>query len=365
MQNKQKLDYIDALRGFAILLVIFAHTGQMFPLAYPSYLKSLIDFGPRGVQLFFIVSALTLFLSGTKRYQTDINPTLNFFIRRFFRIAPLYYLGILSYSIIESGTDIVTIGNVLRNLLFINDLYPDNSLVPGGWSISSEMLFYLFVPYLFTRLKSLNDAALFTAISLFVAILCKIMVEKINLNIDPEFEHQINFPYLFPFSIPVFGIGICFYFIIFKGDTLIKPIYLLGTSILLLVSIMYNSGVVFLYFQTMAFGVVAYALSKFEFSLLVNSITTYFGKVSYSMYMVHFVVIKMIHSTKVLHYFPLEGKPLIIEFAIKFSLIVTGTVLISSILYHLIEVPGQNIGKAIIKRLDSRSQIKSLIISSQ
>jgi peptidoglycan/LPS O-acetylase OafA/YrhL len=49
-------DYVDALRGYAILLVITVHSSQYFPaLSYP--VKMLADQGARGVQLFFVASA--------------------------------------------------------------------------------------------------------------------------------------------------------------------------------------------------------------------------------------------------------------------------------------------------------------------
>jgi peptidoglycan/LPS O-acetylase OafA/YrhL len=40
------------------------------------------------------VSAFTLFLSHDNR-KSECNPTMNFFIRRFFRLAPMLYIGIL------------------------------------------------------------------------------------------------------------------------------------------------------------------------------------------------------------------------------------------------------------------------------
>ena len=58
------------------------------------YLQILANKGKYGVQLFFIASAFTLFLSRHRRSEVG---NKNFFIRRFFRIAPMYYLGIILY----------------------------------------------------------------------------------------------------------------------------------------------------------------------------------------------------------------------------------------------------------------------------
>ncbi|UOQ70975.1 acyltransferase family protein [Hymenobacter cellulosilyticus] len=134
-QKAGKLSYIDALRGWAILGAVVVHaldygTGaqQLSPLVV-SFCQS----GARGVQLFFIIITFTLFLSMTNRQRQEKRPTLNFFIRRFFRIAPLFYLGILFYVLTYSRAW-ASLPKVLVTLLFINGAHPNtiNSLVPGA-----------------------------------------------------------------------------------------------------------------------------------------------------------------------------------------------------------------------------------------
>jgi peptidoglycan/LPS O-acetylase OafA/YrhL len=57
----KRFAYIDALRGYAILGVLLVHTGQY------SGFDSQAAFGARGVQLFFVASALTLMFSWHER----------------------------------------------------------------------------------------------------------------------------------------------------------------------------------------------------------------------------------------------------------------------------------------------------------
>jgi peptidoglycan/LPS O-acetylase OafA/YrhL len=90
------LDYIDALRGYAILGVIGIHASQSVPdLEWP--LRALADQGARGVQLFFVVSALTLMLSWKERDDG----VLPFYIRRVFRIGPMFWLAILFFALLD------------------------------------------------------------------------------------------------------------------------------------------------------------------------------------------------------------------------------------------------------------------------
>src|SRR5579864_4198724 len=84
--------YIDAVRGYAILLVMAVHTSQVFS-NLPAPIAMVLAQGARGVQLFFVASALTLCMSWTARDES----IGSFYARRFFRIAPMFWLAIVFF----------------------------------------------------------------------------------------------------------------------------------------------------------------------------------------------------------------------------------------------------------------------------
>ena len=92
-----KLQYVDAIRGLAIMAVLLVHCGQHGTNHYPAPITQAIVNGQMGVQLFFVMSAFTLFLSYVNRQGRERFAIRNFFIRRVFRIAPMYWLGIAYY----------------------------------------------------------------------------------------------------------------------------------------------------------------------------------------------------------------------------------------------------------------------------
>jgi exopolysaccharide production protein ExoZ len=51
-----------------------------------------------GVNVFYFVSAMTMCLMWTQR-ETESHPTRKFYIRRFLRIAPLFWLAIPLYLV--------------------------------------------------------------------------------------------------------------------------------------------------------------------------------------------------------------------------------------------------------------------------
>ena len=92
-----KYDYIDALRGFAILGVLMVHSAQAVAPVH-ELLGQFMFSGVRGVQLFYIASAVTLCMSWRHRSALEAAPLRNFFLRRFFRIAPMFYIAIVFYA---------------------------------------------------------------------------------------------------------------------------------------------------------------------------------------------------------------------------------------------------------------------------
>ena len=70
-----KYEYIDAVRGYATLMVIAVHLSQRLDMS--SFLGLLAEYGQMGVQLFFIASAYTLSLSYERRINEKYS-LLNF-----------------------------------------------------------------------------------------------------------------------------------------------------------------------------------------------------------------------------------------------------------------------------------------------
>src|SRR5262245_26473710 len=133
-----RYDYIDALRGYAILGVIAVHSGQSVA-NLPHTLKFVTEGSAKyGVQLFFVVSALALLLSWHKRSDG----AARFYVRRLFRIAPMFWLAACVYLVIfgMAGSSSywahggLTALGISATFLFLNGWSPDtmNALVPGG-----------------------------------------------------------------------------------------------------------------------------------------------------------------------------------------------------------------------------------------
>jgi len=358
-----KLKYIDALRGIAILGVLMVHCAEENYSFLPGIAANFIKDGARGVQLFFIASAFTLFLSMEKRYANEKYPNLYFFIRRFFRIAPMYYLGIC-YFLWEDGftgrdflcdPNYITISNIVANVLFVHSFNPNwiTSLVPGGWSIAVEMIFYCMVPILFKYIKNTKQAYNFVIGALLLSFILKIFFQRFPLISCDRLWSEYLFVYL-PNQLPIFGLGILLYFIIKEGYKIsIAPWMILLTVGILIMQFIEVFILPHHFLFGVAFLLLALALSKQEFKVITNPIITYIGKISYSIYLVHFAVLYWMDKLKFNNYVEVsDPRTALVNYGIRFVVLIIISAIISSITYRLIEIPMQEIGKKMIKRLD-------------
>lgn len=353
--------YIDSLRGLAILAVVITHIGQMIN-NLPSWILSITSKGAHGVQLFFIVSSLTLFLSYNKRKNIDgINTNKFFYIRRFFRIVPAFYLAILIYLPVLLAENYYFLGyyspvsyfNIIIYMIFMGALYPPAMfyLPFGGWTVQIEMFYYIFIPFLNKIIKNLKQAFLFF---IFTLLFYQILV--------------IFFPYLspdkslliFPQQLPVFALGILsYYLIVYKTKFLEKrSISIMVVSILYLISmIVYMDNLNFLPASWWAsFGLfgITLAMSVKKFFILENKFTKFFGKISYSLYLWHFFVVNLVwFFYKKSNYFYGAIDP-ITSFVIITLVVFIISTIISYFSYKFIEEKGVNFGKIIINRINKK-----------
>ena len=353
-----KRKYVDALRGLAILGVIMVHCGQNGNNQHlTTFVKYVILNGSSGVALFYFVSAYTLIHSTHARAKVQHEPLSNFYLRRFFRIAPMFYVAIIYYLWQDTGGHLgnslqaYTAGNIISHFTLLHGFHYwwMNTLVPGGWSVANEVLFYALLPLLFRLVNSTQKAACFFLITLYLRYLLDFALRKYVVGHD---DILLEYTRLYlPAQMPVFALGILYYFVINDGYKLkVSPVVIFAMAITLLMNIL---GVVILPVNvlcTIAFFVLAIALSKKEFRFIVNPVIVYLGKVSYSVYLCHFAVLYWLGKYNLVDYFVATSLPgALANFALRYLVVALLAVAISSITYKLIEVPMQRLGHRIIK----------------
>ncbi len=367
----EKYDYIDALRGFAILGVVLVHTSQW--VSPSAGIPALIaKNGARGVQLFFLASALTLFLSIEKRREHESRSVIKFFIRRFFRIAPLFYLAIIAFTLYSGmserywAPDGISWWHIALTATFLHGWHPETitSVVPGGWSIAVEMTFYLFVPYLFLKLKDVRSTVIALLASLvFVRISSKLATIVLS-SMYPESQQYLvsGFTFLWFFSqLPIFLLGILTYHVIRahpNQDKVLSAAFLC-VSFFLAAAFLQASTFQTLLPQHFMYGVVfaffALALHFDPESMFVNRVTTLIGRLSFSIYIVHFMILNLLKEVFD-NGFPMMGTS---GFALAYLLVLGLSMGLSSILYRAVEIPGINLGKRVIATLEQSTSAEA------
>jgi peptidoglycan/LPS O-acetylase OafA/YrhL len=372
IETTERFEFVDSLRGIAVLGVWLVHTGQQVE-RLPAAVAAVTNFGANGVHLFFVASAFTLFSSLSQRSKAEIRPTVNYFLRRFFRIAPMFWLAVLFY-VWWDGTGPrywaphgIGWRDVLATIGFAHGWNPTtiNSVVPGGWSIAVEMNFYLLVPLLFSRLTNVRRCVWFF-------IVCLGAQAAINAAMQPVFlQHLLaDERYLadhmrdlwLPTQLPVFAAG----FVLYRAlaPQLARPradwsasrtAWLTAGLCLVSTAVLVSLGLAPLTtFWGSLFAVLASALARHPSPLLVNSYTRYLGQISYSGYLVHFVVLDL--AERVIRHFVLVSRYPLPHLVGLYAAVIVGTILLATVTRRLIEEPARSLGRSLIAALEGKNR---------
>ncbi|HHZ7420337.1 TPA: acyltransferase family protein [Klebsiella pneumoniae] len=322
---KERFDFIDSLRGLAILGVIFTHAGSQ-TLHGDSFLSKAIGkfvgFGGMGVPLFYVVSAFTIMLLYKKRYKTEDNYVLMFYIRRFMRIAPVYWGGIILYTLVygvyesRGWQNSPELWHYPFHFLFINmtNPYTPSSVVPGGWSISNEVMFYVIFPLLFLLLKNLKQALIFFVLCVICSpvfeVLGNYFLESYFPDATGKYREQFTYRWL-PNQLSCFAAGFVFYYMYIKmaGENIKERftdkqgVYYMAVLIISIpfVILARKGPILENHFWAIWFVALATGLYLFNWTILVNKFMTWIGKISFSCYIFHFLIIKAVLSTNPFH----------------------------------------------------------------
>ncbi|GAA0610457.1 acyltransferase [Kribbella sandramycini] len=132
---------LDGLRAIAALMVVFSHNNG------PDWLQGWI-----GVQIFFVISGyLITSLMLREEDRAGRISFRNFYLRRVFRILPVYFVVLLATLIGQLAVGTLTSsapGSELPLYLFFLTEFGNGGLYGQAWSLGIEQKFYLLWPLL-------------------------------------------------------------------------------------------------------------------------------------------------------------------------------------------------------------------------
>lgn len=291
------LGAVDALRGYAILLVVLVHT-QLIALPGSAWLQRAVSEGSRGVQLFFIVSAYTLTRSLLYRIgQSRTGVLYGYAIRRLFRIAPMFYL-VIALNLFDLGLaprywapDGLSGAEIVSAVLFLNAWIPNaiTSVVDGGWSIAVEANFYIILPLALMAITTRNRAVFITIIAGAIGLLLSAALTRQAQHLGANHVTLSFFKFWLPYQLPAFGLGILLYFRM-SMPALQRPgvIWPVLAAVILVFFFVGKDFVL----KILCLGVFTLILLENASLALINRFTIFIGKISYSLYFLHFLVIR-------------------------------------------------------------------------
>jgi peptidoglycan/LPS O-acetylase OafA/YrhL len=374
--------YIDALRGIAIFGVMAVHAAEVTPELGGAW-RAIIDQGARGVQLFFVASALTLSLSWHKRRDG----LLPFYIRRLFRIAPLFWLFIVVFLLINGfapryfAPNGITINFVLQTFFFIHGWTPETitSVVPGAWSIADEMIFYVIFPAVIWFCRSLRLSIIALLLTSIFARFSYDFAWARRAELWPGTSDSLMSTFLnlwLPYQLPVFIIGICLYHIIKRRDvrlgrraadivTFIAIGCLMALPFAWLTLYIRSNYFISNYLSyAMAFALFAYGLSQGGGKIFNCRFFRFLGLISYSAYLWHFTVLALVAKPQfgflfapyaylagLVDGFSDAGFVWILKFGLVLANLLAVTIPLSLATHQFIEIPMVAVGKRITQRI--------------
>jgi peptidoglycan/LPS O-acetylase OafA/YrhL len=148
---QSRLAWLDALRGFAALCVVFDHGSTLLLLPARSFLYQWLNLGQYGVFVFFLVSGYIVPASLERKGSIR-----GFWIGRVFRLYPMFLVAlVLSLVAYEAGYGSIAnagkhpLAALLGWLFMLQNLTAGLNVPVVIWTLSYEMVFYLLLAALF------------------------------------------------------------------------------------------------------------------------------------------------------------------------------------------------------------------------
>lgn len=316
--NTPRIQTIDALRGLAALLVLIAHilletgTGRFSNLRL---VFAVFDLGQFGVSLFFVISGYIIPLS------LDRLSLKTFWRRRFFRLYPAYWFSIILILLLIAANIVVPYSKqfqtspvlmVLANITMLQMLFGFDNLIGIYWSLTYELLFYLFMSGL-VFFQVARQSVKIATIIFITAFIHDVVLMRMGIAL--------------PIELSLFGLmAVGHIFFRLSQQSASSRIAMLYIVLLILLLLCTTVTLV----TSLSRGI-----APLVFFVLVHKqwqprVMIWLGAISYPLYLFHELVIAVLRT----------GSPLLNIF-----IWVSGAILIAWLVHRFIEIPFQDLGR--------------------
>jgi peptidoglycan/LPS O-acetylase OafA/YrhL len=361
ISDSKLLQGILGLRGIAASAVVLTHicffTGIKVPEGFHFIER---DFG-YGAQLFFVLSAFSLMYS-TEHTTHRPDWVREYLIKRFFRIAPLFYIMLVVMLTLLASLafqSLPSISIIFLNVFFMFGFFQDPTIgvVWAGWTIGVEMIFYVLFPVLLMLIKTKNEALIFMLLAVLISYVSGVELHSQYLNAVPRTKMDWSY-YTFLPNLYFFAVGIYAYrfeqTLVKSSKTLHVVIPLAATitiGVMLFTEVgkpLRNAGELDLFIWAFGFGALCVWQRAKPSFWSANKYLEYLGERSFSIYLLHPLIIYFSKSYIVSLYSKLEPSVGAYAFFVCAFVVMVEVLIMAEITYRAIEVPGIKLGRKVI-----------------
>ncbi len=328
MIENHRIKALDGLRAFAIIFVLFSHSAWKFDSQINisfggAEFHNFIYNGWVGVDLFFVLSGFLITAQLLKSPLTFDN-IRKFFSKRYFRIAPAYYISVFLTLLLLQILPAISEGEAISDLfiewisplfshmVFMHDYIGRDPSINGlFWSIPVEIKFYFLLPLLiYLLLKIRGNAKRIYIIagfySLFTIARGVYLYSLYSFDNIKYADYFLDIKTPFHFALDGLAVGVLCAFIlrsellklISENSRVINSIFYVGVALFLSVSLpphfiggtatFFEIAIMTILFA-ISFGLILIALVKgcCATNFFSNRVLGFIAKISYSMYLTH------------------------------------------------------------------------------